>query len=151
MISLVMHSQVLALESDLSLFFIYLLLFHSTEKMHWKPLLSSAKGLNYITLTYSKCHVTVACRKVEVLSCQHSMNKSHIVLLWNLIHNYHIVRSTINRDHEGLGILAQNYHPKPAWYLLSDILGALVRLNQAQKCLQINPKPFHLIVMIMKF
>jgi len=32
---------------------------------------------------------------------------------------------------------------KPAWYLLSDTLGVLVRLSQAQKCLQINPKAFH--------
>ena len=33
--------------------------------------------------------------------------------------------------------------PKPAQYLLSDTLGVLVRLSQAQKCLQINAKPFH--------
>ena len=33
--------------------------------------------------------------------------------------------------------------PKPAWYLLSDSLGALVRHSQAQKCLQINSKPLH--------
>ena len=32
---------------------------------------------------------------------------------------------------------------KPAWYLLSGTLGVLVRLSQAQKCLQINPRPFH--------
>ena len=29
--------------------------------------------------------------------------------------------------------------PKQAWYLLSDTLGVLVRLSQAQKCLQIIP------------
>jgi len=33
-------------------------------------------------------------------------------------------------------------NPKPAWYLLSDTFGVLFRLSQAQKCLQINPKPF---------
>ena len=33
--------------------------------------------------------------------------------------------------------------PKPVLYLLSDTLGVLVRHSQAQKCLQINPKPFH--------
>ena len=38
---------------------------------------------------------------------------------------------------------------KPALYLLSDTLGVLVRLSQAQKCLQINPNPS--IIIVMKF
>ena len=50
-------------------------------------------------------------------------------------------------DHEGLRILVPNDHPKPALYLLCDSLRVLVRHSQAQKYLQINPKPFHLIVM----
>ena len=33
--------------------------------------------------------------------------------------------------------------PKPACCLFSGTLGVLVRLSQAQKCLQINPKPLH--------
>jgi len=35
-------------------------------------------------------------------------------------------------------------------YVLSDTLGVLVRLSQAQKCLQINPKPFHSIIINFK-
>jgi len=37
--------------------------------------------------------------------------------------------------------------PKPARYLLFDSLGALVGHSQAQRCLQINSKPLHQVVM----
>jgi len=41
------------------------------------------------------------------------------------------------------GFLPKNPTKKSAKYLLSDSTVALVRYSQAQKCLQINSKPFH--------
>jgi len=39
--------------------------------------------------------------------------------------------------------LPQNITPKLAKYLLCDIWAGLVRHSEAQKCLQINHKPFN--------
>ena len=41
------------------------------------------------------------------------------------------------------GFLPKNPTYKSAKYLLCDHIAALVRYNQAQKCLQINSKPLH--------
>ena len=41
------------------------------------------------------------------------------------------------------GFLPKNPTKKSAKYLLTDSMSVLVRHSQAQKCLQINPKPFH--------
>ena len=45
------------------------------------------------------------------------------------------------------GLLPKNSTYKPAKYLLCDSMAALVRHNQAQKCLQINSKPLHQVAM----
>jgi len=48
------------------------------------------------------------------------------------------------RDHENKGILVRNDHLKTSLiFTYSDSLGILVRHSQAQKCLQMNSKPFH--------
>ena len=46
----------------------------------------------------------------------------------------------VYRDHEGLGFLEPKYHPKASLIFTLENLG---RIGQAQKCLQINHKPFH--------
>ena len=48
------------------------------------------------------------------------------------------------RDHAVLSFLAQKLHPKTS---LKFNLAVLVRYNQAQKCLQSNPKPFQQVSM----
>jgi len=62
--------------------------------------------------------------------------------------HYKRTRNFFTRDHGGLGFSAQQYHQKPASDFLCNSLAALVRHSQAQKCLQIKPKPFQ---QVMKF
>jgi len=45
------------------------------------------------------------------------------------------------------GFLPNNITQKPASRVLFDSLAVLVRHSQAQKCFQINPKPFQQVVM----
>ena len=48
------------------------------------------------------------------------------------------------------GFLPKNPTYKPAKHLLWDSMAALVRHNQAQKCLQINSKLLHKVAMKFK-
>jgi len=45
------------------------------------------------------------------------------------------------------GFQPKNIIRKPASHFLFNSLAVLVRYSQAQKCLQINPKPFQQVVM----
>ena len=47
-----------------------------------------------------------------------------------------------NRDHGDLGFHSQNFTQKPASQLHPGTLAVLVRDNQAQQCLQCDPKGF---------